>query len=428
MANIQPVHSPCYCINYRRAANTLTKYYDAAFAPVGLTGNQFFLLNSIQQLGPCNKSELAQYTSLDRTTIIRNLNTLEKKALVEPAPGASRRSSAIQLSETGRNAFTSGLGIWQKLQEALKMQLHDCSINGLFTLSRAILCKSETEYDKFEVAFLDYFQDVIRYVEASGKDDISAQILDWVNNPGRNGARIIRKTAEDITDEMRSWRREDIEKKFRHRLKSQRSEHNGGYHYVGTHGISPFGNSGSNPNAIRVGGKPMSRSALRVAGQRTFQDFREDNVLSIRQFQMAFRRVDGTVQPALPGRQLFQPIQRFKDLFLPQLRRGVPLYQPHFGGAVCRLHPEQSGLLRSGLASDHFEAISLRRLAHPLPDAQGRAVWRLGADLCHHLRHVPPVSPDHTGAETGAETAAGEELTVGMESSSGSLAPGRLFC
>ena len=46
MANIQPVHSPCCCINYRRAANTLTKYYDAAFAPIGLTGNQFFLLTS----------------------------------------------------------------------------------------------------------------------------------------------------------------------------------------------------------------------------------------------------------------------------------------------------------------------------------------------------------------------------------------------
>lgn len=116
MANIQPVHSPCYCINYRRAANTLTKYYDAAFAPIGLTGNQFFLLNSIQQLGSCNKSELAQYTSLDRTTIIRNLNTLEKKELVEPAPGASRRSSVIQLSETGRNAFMAGLNIWNKLQ------------------------------------------------------------------------------------------------------------------------------------------------------------------------------------------------------------------------------------------------------------------------------------------------------------------------
>lgn len=123
MANIQPVHSPCYCINYRRAANTLTKYYDAAFAPIGLTGNQFFLLNSIQQLDSCNKSELAQYTSLDRTTIIRNLNTLEKKELVEPAPGASRRSSAIQLSETGSKAFMAGLGIWQKLQEEVQQVL-----------------------------------------------------------------------------------------------------------------------------------------------------------------------------------------------------------------------------------------------------------------------------------------------------------------
>ncbi len=123
MANIQPVHSPCYCINYRRAANTLTKYYDAAFAPIGLTGNQFFLLNSIQQLDSCNKSELAQYTSLDRTTIIRNLNTLEKKELVEPAPGASRRSSAIQLSETGNKAFMAGLGVWQKLQEEVQQVL-----------------------------------------------------------------------------------------------------------------------------------------------------------------------------------------------------------------------------------------------------------------------------------------------------------------
>lgn len=120
MANIQPVHSPCYCINYRRAANTLTKYYDAAFAPIQVTGNQFFLLNSIQQLGSCNKTQLAQYTSLDRTTIIRNLDTLLKKELVEPAPGASRRSSTIQLSALGQKVFQDGLGIWEKLQEEVR--------------------------------------------------------------------------------------------------------------------------------------------------------------------------------------------------------------------------------------------------------------------------------------------------------------------
>lgn len=193
-----------------------------------------------------------------------------------------------QLREYGLNASTKE---WLTFQQALQMQLHDCSLDGLFTLGRAILCKSESEYDKYEEAFLDYFHDVIRYAETSGRDNISAQLLEWVNHPGKKGPRVIRKTAEDITDEMRSWDRDAIERKLRRRLKSQNSEHNGGYHYVGTHGISPFGNSGSNPNAIRVGGKPQSGSALRVAGDRVFQDFREDNVLSIRQFQMAFRRL-----------------------------------------------------------------------------------------------------------------------------------------
>ena len=370
---------------------------------------------------------------------------------------------------------------WLTLQEALEMQLHDCSINGLFTLSRAILCKSETEYDKFEVAFLDYFQDVIRYVEVSGKDDISAQILDWVNNPGRNGARIIRKTAEDITDEMRSWTREDIEKKFRHRLKSQRSEHNGGYHYVGTHGISPFGNSGSNPNAIRVGGKPMSRSALRVAGQRTFQDFREDNVLSIRQFQMAFRRLcryseqAGVEEELDVAKTIHDTCQkggllqiRYKN---PRKNHIKVLLLMDSGGSMGPYSQLCSQLFQAASRSNRFKDLKtyffhncveeclytnptleeqyaastqnnqgfsgqdwLRTILkqYPyavwLPDAQGRAVRGVGADLCHHLRHVPPLSPDRTGAGAGTETAAGEELTVGMELSSGSLAPGRLFC
>ena len=394
---------------------------------------------------------------------------------------------------------------WLTLQEALEMPLHDCSINGLFTLSLAILCKSETEYDKFEVAFLDYFQDVIRYVEASGKDDISAQILDWVNNPGRNGARIIRKTAEDITDEMRSWTREDIEKKFRHRLRSQRSEHNGGYHYVGTHGISPFGNSGSNPNAIRV------------AGQRTFQDFREDNVLSIRQFQMAFRRLcryseqagveeeldvaktihdtcqkggilqirykkprkkhikvlllmdsGGSMGPySQLCSQLFQAASRsnrFKDLKTYFFHNCVeeylytnPTLEEQYAVSTQKILRECGGEYKVILVGDAAMDMSdltfhplentqnnqgfsgqdwLRAILQQCPyavwltpsDAQGRAVWRLGADLCHHLRHVPPLSPDRTGAGAGTETAAGEELTVGMELSSGSLAPGRLFC
>ena len=181
---------------------------------------------------------------------------------------------------------------WLTLMEGLQLGLHDSSMMGLYRLCMAILCKSESDYDIFQLCFWDYFHDKVVYDdEGELRDNISEAIMDYVNNPGRKGPRLIRYTEEDITDEMKKWDRAEIERKFRHRLENQKKEHNGGKIYVGTHGISPYGNAGFNPNAIRVGGHSNSQQALRVAGERKYRDFREDNTLSIRSFQMAFRRL-----------------------------------------------------------------------------------------------------------------------------------------
>ena len=58
---------------------------------------------------------------------------------------------------------------------------------------------------------------------------------------------------------------------------------------MGTQGRSPFGNSGWHPDGIRIGGQGLYRTAMMVAGERRFRDFRKDNTLDTRQFQMAFR-------------------------------------------------------------------------------------------------------------------------------------------
>ena len=45
------------------------------------------------------------------------------------------------------------------------------------------------------------------------------------------------------------------------------------------------------PRGIRVGGEGGKRRAFQVASERKFRDFRQDNTLDTRQFQMAFRRL-----------------------------------------------------------------------------------------------------------------------------------------
>ena len=75
------------------------------------------------------------------------------------------------------------------------------------------------------------------------------------------------------------------------RLEEQKEKHHGGTYWVGTGGTSTMGRGGYNTQGIRVGGKSRHKTALQIAGERNFKDFREDKVLDIRQFQMAFRKL-----------------------------------------------------------------------------------------------------------------------------------------
>lgn len=195
------------------------------------------------------------------------------------------------------------LNEWMTLMEALDKGLSGASLTKFYYLCRAILIKSETDYDKFDGAFLEFFKDI------PFTDELPQELLDWLENP--------KDKPKDSFNMERAMQNqhltaEQIQKMFQERLEEQKEEHNGGSYWVGTGGVSVFGNSGYSPKGIRVGGQSRHRLALDVAGERKFRDFRNDNTLDIRQFQMAFRRlrqfssrvdeqktefdVDGTIQ------------------------------------------------------------------------------------------------------------------------------------
>ena len=175
------------------------------------------------------------------------------------------------------------LNEWMSLIEALQKGLHGSSFTGFYYLARAILVKSEADFDKFDGAFLEYFKDMER-----ATDELPQELLDWLNKPREelDGS----YSLEDMLRNM-GLSEQEIEQMLRERIAEQKEQHNGGSYWVGTHGASPFGNSGDISKGIRVGGESKKRSAFQVAGDRKFRDFRQDNILDTRQFQVAFRRL-----------------------------------------------------------------------------------------------------------------------------------------
>lgn len=175
------------------------------------------------------------------------------------------------------------LNEWMSLIEALDKGLHASSFTGFYYLCRSVLVKSEVDFDKFDGAFLEFFKDM-----EFATDELPQELLDWLENPKDLPGKEL-----DMERAMQNERlsQAEIQKMFLERLEEQKDEHNGGSYWVGTGGVSVFGNSGFSPRGIRVGGQGGQRRAFQVAGERKFRDFREDNTLDTRQFQMAFRKL-----------------------------------------------------------------------------------------------------------------------------------------
>lgn len=174
---------------------------------------------------------------------------------------------------------------WLTLQEALNKGLAGNSLTDFYYLARMILVKSEVEYDKFDMAFEECFKGV------QSENQMTNQMLRWLNKEEMN---------EMLQIEEKQWLnqieeikvdKEDVEQKFKDRLKDQDSEHNGGSFWIGTMGKTSFGNTGGNIGGVRVGGQTGYQSAFAVIGERRFRDFRNDRVLDNRQFQQALRRL-----------------------------------------------------------------------------------------------------------------------------------------
>ncbi|MDO4333878.1 MAG: VWA containing CoxE family protein [Eubacteriales bacterium] len=177
------------------------------------------------------------------------------------------------------------LSEWLTLQEALDKGLAGSSLTQFYYLARMILVKSETDFDKFDMAFDECFKAI------RTENEVGEQMLRWLDKSDMQ---------ELAHEEARKWLNEgedlqidkqDVEEKFKQRLKDQDSEHNGGSYWIGTMGKTSFGNLGGNVGGVRVGGKTGYQSAFAVVGARKYKDFRDDRTLDNRQFQIAFRRL-----------------------------------------------------------------------------------------------------------------------------------------
>lgn len=133
----------CLCNHLRKADRVVRQIYDEAFRPFGLKATQFTLLNAIFLRAPVKQTVLAEATVTDRTTLTRNLSSLERQGLIQIQPGADRRVKEISLTPKGHELLVEVYPYWKKAQEKTEELLGKDTLHQLLAELNEVTDKLE---------------------------------------------------------------------------------------------------------------------------------------------------------------------------------------------------------------------------------------------------------------------------------------------
>ena len=175
-----------------------------------------------------------------------------------------------------------GLGEFLTLLEALKKHVVVYSIDDFYLLARMTLVKDESQYDRYDRAFAAYFKGVESMFDLLG----GAIPDEWLR----------REMEKLLSDEEKAKIAslggfEELMETLKKRLEEQKARHQGGNKWIGTGGTSPFGNSGFNPEGVRIGGEGGQKRAAKVWEKREFKNLDDQVELGTRNIKVALRKL-----------------------------------------------------------------------------------------------------------------------------------------
>ena len=167
------------------------------------------------------------------------------------------------------------------LLEAMQAGLSNHNIDDFYVLSRACLIKDEKHYDKFDLAFGEYFKGITALPGLA--DDIPEDWLKYISS---------RYLSEEARAALERMGLDKLLEEFKKRLEEQKGRHQGGNKWIGTGGSSPFGHSGYHPEGIRIGGPSAGhRTAIKVWENREFRNLDDTVELGTRNIKVALKHL-----------------------------------------------------------------------------------------------------------------------------------------
>lgn len=130
--------SDCLMLNTIMAARALTRRYDVRLKHLGISVAQFSVMMTLRSSDHQPVARMAERIAMDRTTLLRNLELLSRKGLVQAEPAAKGRGRVFTLTAEGDVLLDRAIPHWHSARAELQTLLKDNDPDGYLNALRKL--------------------------------------------------------------------------------------------------------------------------------------------------------------------------------------------------------------------------------------------------------------------------------------------------
>jgi DNA-binding MarR family transcriptional regulator len=106
----------CISTRVRQLSRIVTRVYDDALRPLGITASQFTLLTQLAQQDGITAVEIGHSLDIEKSTLSRNLKRLLALGHLTMDPPAGRRGRGLHLTPKGEAVIKQAYPVWMNAQ------------------------------------------------------------------------------------------------------------------------------------------------------------------------------------------------------------------------------------------------------------------------------------------------------------------------
>jgi DNA-binding MarR family transcriptional regulator len=128
----------CVAVRLRLLNRAVSRLYNKALRPYGLTISQMNILVAVSYLGEAKHRQVCHALSLDKSTLSRDVERMHSQGWLETLAGEDGRTSLLTVTSTGSKLLKRAIPAWRQAQRDAKRLLGESGVASLRKAATAL--------------------------------------------------------------------------------------------------------------------------------------------------------------------------------------------------------------------------------------------------------------------------------------------------